>query len=102
MLAGGHNKNLSFRPYAKRLVKPDVSWVVLFGKARREIARELRRAKSTRFSSVSSLDRAVREARLRAKRGEIVILSPAAASFDAFKNYEERGEYFKKLVRRLK
>ncbi|MDP3762781.1 MAG: UDP-N-acetylmuramoyl-L-alanine--D-glutamate ligase [bacterium] len=102
VLAGGHSKNLSFRPYAKRLVKPDVSWVVLFGKARREIARELRRAKSMRFSSVSSLDQAVREARRRAKKGEIIILSPAAASFDAFKNYEERGEYFKKLVRRLK
>ena len=102
VLAGGHNKNLSFHPYAKRLVKSDVSWVVLFGKARREIARELRRAQSARFSSVSSLGRAVREARRRAKKGEIVILSPAAASFDAFKNYEERGEYFKKLVRRFK
>src|SRR3989344_7970140 len=102
VLAGGHNKNLSFHPYAKRLVKSDVSWVVLFGKARREIARELRRAQTARVSSVSSLDRAVGEARLGAKRGEIVILSPAAASFDAFKNYEERGEYFKKLVRRFK
>lgn len=102
VLAGGYNKDLSFRPYAKRLGKSDISWVVLFGEARNDLARELKRARFRRFSSVKSLGQAVLESWQRAKKDEVVILSPATASFDAFKNYEERGEYFKKLVRRLK
>jgi UDP-N-acetylmuramoylalanine--D-glutamate ligase len=36
-----------------------------------------------------------------AKQGEVVLLSPACASFDCFKNYEERGDFFKKIVKEL-
>ena len=38
----------------------------------------------------------------KAKSGDIVLLSPASASFDAFKNFEERGNVFKGLVNKLK
>ena len=44
---------------------------------------------------------AVRTAAKAARPGEIVLLSPASASFDLFKNFEERGERFKELVRSL-
>ena len=47
------------------------------------------------------LDRAVREAALRSRPGDVVLLSPACASFDQYGDYEERGEHFRALVRRL-
>jgi UDP-N-acetylmuramoylalanine--D-glutamate ligase len=37
----------------------------------------------------------------KAKNGDVVLLSPASASFDAFKNFEERGRVFKKIVKEL-
>lgn len=48
-----------------------------------------------------TLDRAVRSAAARAKAGETVLLSPAAASFDQFRNYEDRGDAFRALVEAL-
>jgi UDP-N-acetylmuramoylalanine--D-glutamate ligase len=43
----------------------------------------------------------VREAATAARRGEIVLLAPACASFDAYRDYEERGEHFRALVQEL-
>jgi UDP-N-acetylmuramoylalanine--D-glutamate ligase len=50
---------------------------------------------------VENLDAAVQEAYRSAARGDIVLLSPACASFDMFKNYAERGKIFKDLVHAL-
>ena len=47
------------------------------------------------------LERAEIEAAQRARPGEVVLLAPACASFDQYRDYEERGEHFKELVRRL-
>ena len=47
------------------------------------------------------MDEAVQEAKKQAKPGEIVLLSPASAGFDMFKNFAERGKIFKELVNKL-
>jgi UDP-N-acetylmuramoylalanine--D-glutamate ligase len=47
------------------------------------------------------MEEAVSLARQKAKRGEVVLLSPACSSFDMFKDYKERGKVFKEAVRRL-
>jgi len=47
------------------------------------------------------MDEAVLESQKKAKRGEVVLLSPACASFDMFDSYEHRGRVFKNLVHQL-
>ena len=51
---------------------------------------------------MENLETAVREAAARAEEGDIVIMSPASASFDRFKNFMERGNLFKSLVQALR
>jgi UDP-N-acetylmuramoylalanine--D-glutamate ligase len=51
--------------------------------------------------NAASMDEAVHAATARAVRGDIVLLSPACASFDWFNNYEHRGRVFKEIVRAL-
>jgi UDP-N-acetylmuramoylalanine--D-glutamate ligase len=48
-----------------------------------------------------TLDRAVATASAAARPGEVVLLSPACASYDQYRSYEERGDHFKALVRGL-
>ncbi|HVE82339.1 MAG TPA: UDP-N-acetylmuramoyl-L-alanine--D-glutamate ligase, partial [Myxococcales bacterium] len=48
--------------------------------------------------SCGTLENAVAEARRRARPGDVVLLSPACASYDQFKNFEDRGDAFKRLV----
>ena len=51
--------------------------------------------------SIDSFDEAVRTASELAEEGDIVLLSPACAAFDRFKNFAERGRHFKQLVREM-
>jgi UDP-N-acetylmuramoylalanine--D-glutamate ligase len=53
------------------------------------------------ISDVGTLERAVEAAAADAEPGEVVLLSPACASFDAFKDFEERGDRFRELVEAL-
>ena len=54
------------------------------------------------LKSCRTMDKAVVTAARLARRGDVVLLSPACASFDQYSNYEERGEHFIRLVKRLK
>jgi UDP-N-acetylmuramoylalanine--D-glutamate ligase len=76
-----------------------VKTVITIGSAAEKIEREL--AGVTKIESAGTLERAVRLAREQAVAGDTVLLAPACASFDQFKNYEERGRVFKDLVQGL-
>jgi UDP-N-acetylmuramoylalanine--D-glutamate ligase len=96
-LLGGVNKGIDLRslvPTARRARS-----AIAFGKAGDEIAEALHGA--TDVVRVPHLADAVREAAARAQPGDVVLLAPACASFDEFRNYEERGERFAALVRSL-
>ncbi len=95
LLAGGYDKHLSFeglRPYLSKIKQ-----MYVFG-ATKEQLKQL----DPRAIVVDNMDQAIAEAVKMAKKGEIVLLSPACASWDQFPNYEVRGELFKKAIIQLK
>jgi UDP-N-acetylmuramoylalanine--D-glutamate ligase len=77
-------------------VKDKVKGLVLIGAAKEVIAREL--GGLTRVAMCDSMAAAVREAAAMAAPGDVVLLSPACASFDMFKDYAHRGEAFAEEV----
>jgi len=68
-------------------------------KPRDKLAAAADQAGFTNYKKLDSLEEAAVEARREAKAGEVVLLSPACASWDMFQDYEARGKLFKKLVK---
>jgi UDP-N-acetylmuramoylalanine--D-glutamate ligase len=98
LIAGGLDKGSDFSPLYD-LFKHKVKLLVLIGKAADKMATALGTSTETVFAQ--TLQEAVRSASARAGRGDIVLLSPACASFDMFKDFEDRGRQFKQAVRDL-
>lgn len=98
LIAGGKDKGGDYSPLAG-LVKERVRHLILLGEAKERINGALGALTSTHL--VGSLDEAVAMAHQLTEPGGVVLFSPACSSFDMFKNYEERGERFKALVRAL-
>jgi UDP-N-acetylmuramoylalanine--D-glutamate ligase len=82
------------------VVRKKVKAIVCLGKDNRKIIEAFKDMVPT-IVETSSMEEAVRSSYYLAKKGETVLLSPACASFDLFKNYEDRGRQFKKAVRNL-
>ncbi len=99
LLLGGRNKGNDFAPLAAE-VAGRARGAVVFGEARDEIAHALRAA-GMEPTVVGGLAEAVSAAAATARSGDVVLLSPACASFDEFSGYEERGRVFKALVAEL-
>jgi UDP-N-acetylmuramoylalanine--D-glutamate ligase len=100
-IAGGQNKALAFDHLAQ-VARGRVRAAVLFGSCAGEVADALaRHAAEIPVVRVPDLDNAVREAARLARPGDTVLLSPAAASFDMFTDYKQRGDAFVDSVRRL-
>lgn len=98
LIAGGRDKDGDFTSLRK-LVKEKVRAVVLIGEAKEKLRTALQGAAECVFAD--TLEDAVRTARGLAPKGGAVLLSPACASFDMFKDYEERGRRFKEAVMAL-
>ncbi|RII29229.1 MAG: UDP-N-acetylmuramoyl-L-alanine--D-glutamate ligase [Geobacter sp.] len=98
LIAGGKDKGGSYAPLAE-LVRSRVRHMVLIGEAKERIARELGHLTDTHMTA--SLEEAVQTAATLTKPGGIVLFSPACSSFDMFRDYEERAERYKALVRAL-
>lgn len=98
LIAGGLDKGSDFSPLYE-LFKQRVKLLVLIGKAADTMAKTL--GTSTETVSAQTLQDAVRLASARAGRGDVVLLSPACASFDMFRDFEDRGRQFKEAVMEL-
>jgi UDP-N-acetylmuramoylalanine--D-glutamate ligase len=98
-IAGGVDKGNDYA-LLKEMVKEKVRIIVCMGLDNRKI-HEAFAADVDMIVNTSSAKEAVHVAHKLAKPGEVVLLSPACASFDLFKNYEDRGRQFKNAVREL-
>jgi UDP-N-acetylmuramoylalanine--D-glutamate ligase len=101
LIAGGRDKGTALGKLGSA-IKKSVQAVILIGEAAPRFEKNFRRFCGRRLSSAATFKEAVSRAYELARPGEIVLLSPAAASFDMFKNFEHRGRVFKKLVWALK
>ncbi len=97
LIAGGKDKGGSFSSLAQ-VIREEVKWVVLMGETADKIAAALEEAGFKRYQKVKELKEAVEEAWRKSGPGNMIILSPACASWDMFTDFEERGRQFKQLV----
>jgi UDP-N-acetylmuramoylalanine--D-glutamate ligase len=96
LILGGRNKGADFS-YLRPIVGRKARRVYLIGESEAELATAL--AGAAEIARAGTLARAVEEAAGRARPGEAVVLSPACASFDQFRDYADRGRQFARLAR---
>ena len=101
-LLGGSDKHCDFTPLAREIVaSPWIRETVLIGVTANQIEDTLRRCGWNAIRRAGSMAEAVRLCSRIAAPGWNALLSPACASFDMFRDYEERGRVFKQLVAEL-
>ncbi len=99
LIAGGYDKEVPFDTLAKSVISSGfIRGAVLTGATRDKIRKALLEAGFTAIVTAPDLKQAVRSAMDMAEPGYSVLFSPACASFDMFRDYEERGRVFKQLV----
>lgn len=96
-IAGGTDKGNDYEPL-KEFARAKVKALICMGLDNEKLVCDFTGV-VPKVVSTASLDEAMRAAVAAAERGDVVLLSPACASFDLFKNYENRGELFKEWVR---
>ncbi len=105
MIAGGHDKNLSFDELAKK-INEKVRVLILMGETSERIENAVLSASNFKSAEIiiehaENMEEAVKIAKKHAVWGEIVALCPACSSFDKYKNFAERGNHFKNIVNAL-
>jgi UDP-N-acetylmuramoylalanine--D-glutamate ligase len=96
LIAGGRSKQQDFTPLGPSVAERCRA-VYLIGEAEDELAAALERT-GVSLHLVGDLEGALHAARAAARPGEVVLLSPACASYDQYKNFEARGDHFRALV----
>jgi UDP-N-acetylmuramoylalanine--D-glutamate ligase len=96
LILGGSLKGESFRQLAEAL-RGRAASVFLIGEASDTLARELD-GTGVEYTRAGDLEKAVQAAAAEAQPGDVILLSPACASYDQYRNFEERGEHFRRLV----
>jgi UDP-N-acetylmuramoylalanine--D-glutamate ligase len=98
IIMGGRGKGAPYAPL-RELMRGRVAAILTIGEDAQAVERDL--GDVARVERCETLGRAVRRGRELAKAGDVVLLSPACASYDQFRNFEDRGDTFKRLVREL-
>ena len=100
LIGGGYDKHADFSDWVA-CFPGKVRQLILIGATKSQIARACDKIGFKDYVFAASLEEAVAKAHAAAQSGDCVLLSPACASWDMFKNYQQRGTMFKDLVRAL-
>lgn len=105
LIAGGYDKHLDYEPIAEPIMDK-VKTLILMGQTSNKILGVVQNKIDEKgiklpIYKVESLEEAIKKAKENARQGQVVLFSPASASFDMFKNFEERGKKFKELVKNI-
>ena len=105
LIAGGYDKNLDYTPIAKPILEK-VKKLILLGQTSEKIFDAVKEESEKQNKKVDiyfceSLEETVDLANKKAKPGQVVLFSPASASFDMFKNFADRGNKFKNIVNKI-
>ena len=100
LILGGRAKGESWEELAQAIAAANVVTAYLIGEAAEPLSVDLAYENVPFLISVT-LERAVAEAASAASSGDVILLSPACASYDQFRDYEHRGEEFRRLVQNL-
>jgi UDP-N-acetylmuramoylalanine--D-glutamate ligase len=100
IIAGGYDKNIPFDEFGQKIAEKTKA-AILLGQTAQKITDAIaaRPKTNTKIEIVNSLAKAVELAKQLAANGDVVLLSPACASYDMFDNFEQRGKEFCRLVR---
>lgn len=96
LIIGGMDRGINYQDFIEYLNNSDIKNIICMPKTGHDIAKAL---KKERAYIVEDLKEAVNVAKKVTEKGKICLLSPAAASYGFFKNFEEKGDLFKKLVK---
>jgi UDP-N-acetylmuramoylalanine--D-glutamate ligase len=99
LILGGFDRGISYQALADYLLHKPVKKILYCGLAGERISSLLTEKSRHGLISIDSLDDMVRVLKKFAQSGDVCLLSPAAASYDRFRNFEHRGDHFKQLVR---
>ena len=106
LIAGGYDKNLDYTPMAKTVVDKVKALILIgqtSGKIYDAVKQELENeGKKMNIYMCNTLEDTIQIAKKNASKGDVVLFSPASASFDMFKNFADRGNQFKDLVKNIK
>lgn len=94
LLAGGYDKHLPFDLLLE--YKDNIKSLVVFGQTKHQL-----KALFNEAIVVETMQEALKESLSQAQAGDVIVLSPACASYDQFKNFEDRGDQFKAMVHAL-
>jgi UDP-N-acetylmuramoylalanine--D-glutamate ligase len=111
IIAGGYDKKVQFEEFGSKIAQ-NTKAAILLGQTAQKIAEAIRKNQdtslkaqekmgNTRIEFVGSLAEAVQLANKVAERGDVVLLSPACASYDMFDNFEHRGQEFCRFVKEI-
>jgi len=100
LILGGYDKHSEFGPLFAAFTR-QIKTVVLLGATQPKLEQAAREAGFADVILARDLEDAVKKAFAVAEKGDNVLLSPACASWDMFRNFEQRGELFKQIVNRL-